>query len=310
MRAIERRIVPHLLAQHADRALARPQLAGRQLQQRRLAGAVRPKQPGHAGADFDRELVDADDVAVPLRNVVEGDDRRHLSRSSDLMREVENAYRKHQPSRPARPPTNTRDTAVHDICSKYWLALTGRRQLAEPLPGRVGAEQMLADPPQIRRVRNERPPIAFGGRLISLAHESLRSPACRAMRPRASLLLDIRPSSSTPDTVLVTNQMPIQNSATYRELRESDESASISSPAEIADHQPIGDAGQQDAKRVAQDRDVEAEQQPQHVRHDRRHNNHRRPTARRSRPACPANNRSAAAAARNTAAARCSAGPG
>ena len=50
-RAIQRRVVPDRLAEHADRALARPQLAGRQLQQRRLAGAVRPEQAGDARPD-------------------------------------------------------------------------------------------------------------------------------------------------------------------------------------------------------------------------------------------------------------------
>ena len=103
MRAIERRVVPDRLAQHADRALARPQLAGRQLQQRRLAGAVGPEQTGHAGADRERQLVDADDVAVPLRNFVEGNDRRHFSRSSDLIRK----FRMH-----AESPNKTASTAA------------------------------------------------------------------------------------------------------------------------------------------------------------------------------------------------------
>ena len=83
--AIQRRVVPDLLAQNADAALARPKLAGRQLQQRdscrRRSGPSRPVTPGMICSG---KLVDADDVAVPLGNFVEGNDRRHFRRSSDL----------------------------------------------------------------------------------------------------------------------------------------------------------------------------------------------------------------------------------
>ena len=72
---IQCRIVPDALAEHADRSLARPKLAGGQLQQRRLAGAVGAEQARDAGRDAQRQLVQADDVAVPLGNAVELDDR-------------------------------------------------------------------------------------------------------------------------------------------------------------------------------------------------------------------------------------------
>ena len=102
-RAIEGGIVPDRLAEHANCSLAGAKLAGRQLQQRRLAGAVGAEQPGDAGADFERQLVDADDVAVPLGNFVEVDDGRHFSRSSDLIEK----FRMH-----AESPNKTAKTAA------------------------------------------------------------------------------------------------------------------------------------------------------------------------------------------------------
>src|SRR5690606_14629822 len=51
--------------------------------------------------NFERQLVDADHVAIPLGYLVEGNDGRHFSRSSDLIEK----FRMHAEI-PARP-TNT-----------------------------------------------------------------------------------------------------------------------------------------------------------------------------------------------------------
>ena len=59
----------------ADRARRRREQPGQQVEQRRLAGAVRPEQAGHARAERERDVVDRDDVAVPARDVVDLDGR-------------------------------------------------------------------------------------------------------------------------------------------------------------------------------------------------------------------------------------------
>src|SRR5262249_33755096 len=84
--AVEPRVVPDLLAQNAHLTLAGVKLTGGKLQQRGLAGAVGPEQAGHARRDPDRQLVEPNNVAVPLGNLVELHDRLHLSRSSDFTR--------------------------------------------------------------------------------------------------------------------------------------------------------------------------------------------------------------------------------
>ena len=77
---VERGIVPDRLAEHADRSLARLELPGHELHERRLAGAVRAEQAGDAGRHRQRDVVQADHLAVPLRQVVGGDDRPAASR--------------------------------------------------------------------------------------------------------------------------------------------------------------------------------------------------------------------------------------
>ena len=62
-----------------DAAFARLELPGDELHERRLARAVRPEQAGDAGRDRDRDVVQADDLAVPLRQVI-GDDQTAPSR--------------------------------------------------------------------------------------------------------------------------------------------------------------------------------------------------------------------------------------
>ena len=54
-----------------DAAGRRCEEAGHQVQERRLAGAVRAEQAGHARAEPERDVVDGHDVPVPARDVVE-----------------------------------------------------------------------------------------------------------------------------------------------------------------------------------------------------------------------------------------------
>src|SRR5271168_5245706 len=77
-------MIPDRLAKNTHRALAGAKLAGGQLQQSGFAGTVGAEQTGHASGDFDRQLIDADDIAVPLGDLVEGNDSSYFSRSSDL----------------------------------------------------------------------------------------------------------------------------------------------------------------------------------------------------------------------------------
>ena len=84
---VELRVAPDRLAEHLDRPLARLQLTGDQLHERRLAGAVRAEQAGDARRHVDADVVQADDLAVPLRDVLGGDDRRaHVTTSTPRTR--------------------------------------------------------------------------------------------------------------------------------------------------------------------------------------------------------------------------------
>ena len=68
-------VIPHGMAENRHLALAWIELPRRQLQKRRFAGAVGPQQAGHARGDAERQVVDADDVAVPLGHRAEFDNR-------------------------------------------------------------------------------------------------------------------------------------------------------------------------------------------------------------------------------------------
>ena len=70
----------------------------------------------------ERQLVDADDVAVPLRDLVELDDRRHLSRSSDLIEKLR--MHAESPNKPASTPADQyQGYCVPIICNKNLAAL-------------------------------------------------------------------------------------------------------------------------------------------------------------------------------------------
>ena len=66
------------LAQDPDRAARGPQLARDELEEGRLAGAVGADQAGHAAFDRQRELVQADHLAVPAPELL-GFEQRHLA---------------------------------------------------------------------------------------------------------------------------------------------------------------------------------------------------------------------------------------
>ena len=62
---------PGALALDQDAAGRRREQAGHQVEERRLAGAVRAEESGHAGSESERDVVDRDDVAVPARDVID-----------------------------------------------------------------------------------------------------------------------------------------------------------------------------------------------------------------------------------------------
>src|ERR1700722_13003726 len=80
--------IPNLATQYAYLALARKELSRCQLKQRRFTGAIGTEQTRDARGNVERELVDTDDVAVPLGNLVEFHDRFYLRRSSDFTRKL------------------------------------------------------------------------------------------------------------------------------------------------------------------------------------------------------------------------------
>src|SRR5258708_27993842 len=106
-------MIPDILTKDMDGALARSQLAGRQLEQSRLAGPIGSKQSRYARANVERYFIDPDDVAVPLRDLVEFNDRCHLRRSSDLTEKLR------MPAESANMPASTPADQYHG----YWLPI-------------------------------------------------------------------------------------------------------------------------------------------------------------------------------------------
>ena len=68
-------VVPGPVPEHPHLALAGPELAGRQLQERALARAVGPEQARDAGRQPERQVVHADHVAIPLGDAAKLDGR-------------------------------------------------------------------------------------------------------------------------------------------------------------------------------------------------------------------------------------------
>ena len=67
---IQRGIAPDRFAEHLHGALARFELTGDQLHERRLAGAVRTEQPGDARRHVHGDIVQSDHLPVPLRDLL------------------------------------------------------------------------------------------------------------------------------------------------------------------------------------------------------------------------------------------------
>ena len=98
---IELRVAPDRLAEHAHVALARTELAGDELHERGLPRAVRPEEAGNAGRHVHADVVEADDLPVPLGYVIGRDDgvsrHGHVTTSTPRTRrsstEIERAMR-------------------------------------------------------------------------------------------------------------------------------------------------------------------------------------------------------------------------
>ena len=78
--AVDRGIAAHALVEHRDVAIGGSHQPGRRVHQRGLAGAVGAKQPRDAAEDIDRDLVDGNDAAEPLRDAVESRWSREVPR--------------------------------------------------------------------------------------------------------------------------------------------------------------------------------------------------------------------------------------
>src|SRR5262249_11706189 len=84
---IQVRVLPNRFPQHLDRAFARFQLPGNELQERRLAGAIRAEKAGDSRRNLDAHVIEADDLTVPLRHVFGLDNRpAHVTTSTPRTR--------------------------------------------------------------------------------------------------------------------------------------------------------------------------------------------------------------------------------
>ena len=72
---VDARVAPDRLAEHVNAALARLELPGHQLHERRLAGAVGPEQPGDAGRNRRGDVVEAAHLSVPLGQMLGAHER-------------------------------------------------------------------------------------------------------------------------------------------------------------------------------------------------------------------------------------------
>ena len=76
----EVRVAPDRFAEDLDDPLARLELAGNQLHERRFTSPVRSEQAGDARRHFHRHVIEADDLAVPFRDVIGRDNLRDAAR--------------------------------------------------------------------------------------------------------------------------------------------------------------------------------------------------------------------------------------
>ena len=103
-------VAPDRLSEHPHRPFARLELSGDQLQEGGFAGAIRPQQTGDAGPDLDRDVVEADDLAIPLRHPVDGHHRcGHVTTSTPRTRRSST-----NSDSAISPTTTTRDSGHGD----------------------------------------------------------------------------------------------------------------------------------------------------------------------------------------------------
>ena len=278
------------LAQHAHRPLAGVELAGRQLQQRRFAGAVGAEQAGNAGRDAQGQLVDADDVAVPLGNLVELNDRRSLQPIQRPDAEVQNACGKSEKNgqHAGRPVPGILRSSQ---CSQELVPHFDRLQIAHVLQAssvRAAARRCAtgwrctkpaaaswSGPPRVSSARNSSCTLltALAGPFAARVCCSRRQRLLARRRPHLGrlhrVLLSVHvhggvarvsTASRMLPTIVLTNHSPTQKRATYRELRDSDDNASISVPGGHDDDRPVSQTGNQQREGVPHDRNVQAEE--------------------------------------------------
>ena len=85
---VKARILPDRLAEHRDLALAGHELSGHELHECRLARAIGPEQAGDSRRHAQRDVVEADHLPVPFREMVGSNDRgrRHATISTPRTR--------------------------------------------------------------------------------------------------------------------------------------------------------------------------------------------------------------------------------
>src|SRR4029077_1918120 len=120
---VEGGIVPDRRPEDAHRPFARFELTGDQLHERRLAGAFRPEQTGEAGRHRHRHVVQADHLAVPLRQMVGGDDAgcRHATTSMPRTRRSR-----------MKPDTAIRPTIINSATGHGVSYFDGIRKITSP----------------------------------------------------------------------------------------------------------------------------------------------------------------------------------
>src|SRR5690348_3031830 len=124
---IQAGIPPDGLAEHRDRPFARRQLPGNQFHEGGLAGAVGTEQPGNSSWQLQRHIIEADDLPVPLRQVL-GDDDAHATTSTPRTRF----------SRIRADTRMSTATATHDAATDS-CTLVGELKMASPIRLRATA---------------------------------------------------------------------------------------------------------------------------------------------------------------------------
>ena len=173
----------------ADLPLARAELAGGQLQQRGLARPVGARAGRSRPAGCQGQLVQADDVAVPLRDAAELDDRRHFRRSSDFTRKSESiATTPARTARTARPtsPTGTATPSVREQGHSA-AALVGHAPPARSQRARLVSTGARDHPGGVRVQQQVAQPVEVGG---CSEHSGRQSPRSRAPDVSASSAQD------------------------------------------------------------------------------------------------------------------------